>query len=239
MTETESLLMAYVDGELDAAAAAGVERLLADDAHARRSVEIYRHTAALLRAACAEGVYAAARPARPSTVARLPRRWLTLAIAASVTALVAGYAAGARGVPDDFLADVAEYHRFYSRETIHLAEVPAERADEIARWLGGHLGLVLTAPDLSAQGLRFAGGRMLVSDGHPVADLLYTRADGLPVALCIRGGGRAARELTVTTRDGLRLASWDAGGYSFAVVGEMSAVEARTLAARAASQLGV
>jgi anti-sigma factor RsiW len=242
MTDTESLLMAYVDGELDAAAAAEVERLLASDPAARRSVDVYRGTAALLRAACAEGVYAnGSAPSALPHRARLPR-WAALALAASVAALLIGYAAGyLTPRPDDsFVDDVAEYHSFYAHETTHLVEVPADHPEEIASWLGGHLHLRLAAPDLSAEGLRFAGGRLLTSDGDPVADLLYTRAQRLPVALCIKRGADGGRSgVHLAMRDGQLVATWSSGGYSFAVVGEMTAAEARALASRAARQLGV
>jgi len=245
MTDTDSLLMAYVDGELDAAAAAAVERLLASDPAARRTVDIYRSTTALLRAACAEGVYADAAPAPAAAPRRrlLPRR-AALAVAASVAALAIGFTSGYLAPrPDDgFIDDVVEYHTFYSQETTHLAEIPADRPDEIADWLGGRLHMRLVPPDLTADGLRFAGGRLLSSGGAPLADLLYTRAHGPPVALCIMPSDqrqRAATPVAVSLHEGLRVAAWEAGGYSFAVVGDLSAPDIRTLANRAAAQLGI
>ena len=53
MTDRETLLVAYVDGELDAAGIAEAERVVAEDEAARRLVAIYRDTASLLRSACA------------------------------------------------------------------------------------------------------------------------------------------------------------------------------------------
>ena len=131
MTDIEPLLVAYVDGELDEAAIAEVERILAENEAARRSVAIYRETASLLRSACAESVYAiGAGPLRStSIVSRAARARWPLAIAASVALLLVGYGAGWMTAPheeaDGFIADVAEYHEVYSRETTHLAEVPA------------------------------------------------------------------------------------------------------------------
>ena len=95
MTATETMLLAYVDGELDAAGVREVEALIATDPQARRTVEMYRETAALLRAACGEAAYAA-EPARllpPALPRPWPRRRLVWAAAAC---LALGVAAGRR-----------------------------------------------------------------------------------------------------------------------------------------------
>ena len=49
MINPDSLLVAYVDGELDREAALNVEAVLATDSHASQTVEMFRETAALLR----------------------------------------------------------------------------------------------------------------------------------------------------------------------------------------------
>ena len=240
MTDIEPLLVAYVDGELDPSGIAEAERILAQSPEARRSVAIYRATAALLRAACATSVYADPAPVRVATAPlRAPRWRRPLAVAASVALLAIGYGAGMLAAPsagaDDFINDVAEYHAVYSRETTHLVEVPQSQADEIARWLGERLQRPLVPPDLSAVGLRFAGARMWISDGKPVADLLYTRANGLPVALCIVHAADTAERgiIAVTLRGDERVASWESAGYTFAVVGDLTPAQAREIAERA------
>jgi len=241
MTDIEPLLVAYVDGELDAASIAEVERILAENEEARRSVQIYRETTVLLRAACAESVYANGAPPFAATPPRRRRaRWQRpLAAAAAVVLLLLGYGAGWTTAPhaddDGFIDDVAEYHEIYSRETTHLAEVPAEQSDEISRWLGERLQRPIVAPDLHAQGLHFAGARLWISDGKPVADLLYTRAEGLPVAFCIVHAADDAKAsgIAVTSRGDERVAYWQSEGYTFAVVGDLTAAQARAIAEHA------
>lgn len=244
MTATDTMLLAYVDGELDAAGVREVEQLLANDPQARRTVEMYRETAGLLRAACSETVYAAdaARLLPPVLPRAWPRRRLVWAAAAC---LAVGIAVGAGGTWLEtrqsamaaLIDEIADYHSVYSRERGHLVEVPAAQAQEFVAWLDKRLHRHLEIPDLSAEGLSFAGGRMLVVDGRPVAQLMYTRAQGLPVALCIGQMEGGSRPLRVERHDALRVAAWQQDGYAYVVVGEMPADLARDIAERVRAQL--
>jgi anti-sigma factor RsiW len=245
MTVTETMLLAYVDGELDAAGVAEVEALVAADPQARRTVEMYRDTASLLRAACGEAVYApgvARLLPPPSPLHAWTRRRFAWAAAVFLTlGAAAGSGATWLGTQPSAMAtlidEIAEYHAIYSRESAHLAEVPAARAEELASWLGERLQRRLDIPDLAADGLRFAGGRMLVIDGEPVAQFMYTRAHGLPVAVCIARMEGAPRPLTMARRGALRVAAWRQDGYAYVVVGEMPAEFARAVAERVRAQL--
>jgi anti-sigma factor RsiW len=246
MTNHELQLMAYVDGELDAEAMREVEALLAADPEARHTVAKFRETAALLRAACAEGFYAGGQahllpvPTRP--VRRAVRRYAILA-AVAVVAVILGFGGGlvsstwVTSGRQHLIDEIAEYHSVQSRETKHLVEVPASESADLTTWLGRRLDRHLEVPDLSRDGLRFAGGRMLVIDRQPVAALIYTRDDGLPVALCIARTEGTASSVRIDRRGELNLASWADGAYTYIVVGDLAAAEARAIAERAAPQL--
>lgn len=240
--DSDHLLMAYADGELDEAAAREVEQRIANDPRARAQVELYRETASLLRSACGEARYASVATLRPPARGRSgpSRRRVALAIAASVGIGVLGFGTG-RMLPatgeSDLLAEVAEYHTVISRETTHLAELPASHADEAMAWLGARIARKLVVPDLASASLHFAGVRLLVIDGQPVADLLYAREHGPPVALCIARMAGGARPIRLARRDGLQLAAWRDGGYAYVVVGELDERAARDIAERASVQL--
>jgi anti-sigma factor RsiW len=251
MSDFDSQLVAYVDGELDPIEAAAVERLLARDPELRTRVAEFRETGAILRTACAENFYADGLahlllPRRaPVGGGRRRLAWAAAGLLAGVVGFGGGaYWAGRLGPAHDasrreaLLSEIAEYHEVYSRETRHLVEVDAEHADDLQTWLGARVNRLVSAPDLSAAGLRFAGGRMLVIDGKAVADFLYTRAEGRPVALCIARAGGAAAGMRVDARGDLRLASWDDGTHRFVVVGELDAASARRIAELAAAQIG-
>ena len=248
MSDTDALLVAYVDGELDAEAIREVEELIAADPRAQRAVELYRETAGLLRAACGDHAYAADAerllPPAPRVPQRAPRRY-GWAVGAALAACIAGFAGGAGWAgwpmsPQAALADeVAEYHAVYAREEQHLVEVPAEQATEITSWLGKRLERRLEVPDLAAEGLRFAGARMLVVGGRPVAELVYTRAQGRPLALCITKLAAAAAPVRIEQHGAQRTALWLDGSYAYVAVGEADEGKLRAIAEQAAWQLRI
>jgi anti-sigma factor RsiW len=242
-------LMAYTDGELPPEEVAKVEALIAADPALSAIVEQHRRTTALLRAACAD-VFYAADPAKPPAPRRQwPLRTYTgWAIAATVAGVLgfgggAVWSGGGESARDHLLAEVAEYHAVFSREDAHLVEIPASRAAELTAWLGSRIGRPLTAPDLSGQGLTFAGGRMLVVDGKPVAELMYTRANGRPIALCIAEADKTITDgmapTQIARKGDLHLASWQSGSHTFIVVGETDATTIGAIARESRGSLAL
>jgi len=254
MDKLEQSLVAYADGELDPVQVAAVEELIARDSALQAKVREYRETAALLRTACAENFYAEGAdrllpPARPRSW--LPSRATAWALAASILMGVFGFGGGAwwarqshphLSARDILLDEIAEYHEVYARETKHLVEIGADRAEELYGWLGERLGRKLSAPDLSGLGLTFAGGRMFVVTSKPVAAFMYTRANGSPVAICITANENApapANQLRGPMRfdqHGMfRMASWEDGASTFVVVGDVPAQKLQRIASLAAA----
>jgi anti-sigma factor RsiW len=78
---------------------------------------------------------------------------------------------------------------------------------------------------------------MLVVDGKPVAEFMYTRSDGPPVALCIAHTGAEPAGVQVDRRGDMHLASWQTDGYTFVIAGIMSAADAAAVAEQARAQL--
>jgi len=177
-------------------------------------------------------------PPRPAP-SRLHYGW---ALAASVLAAVTfggGVMWGGKAPSEraDLIEEVAGYHQIYSRETTHLVEVPASETGQLTAWLGARLERDLTVPDLAAAGLRFAGGRMLVVNDRPVAELMYTRDQGLPIAICISRIDGKPWSMDVEEHGALRLASWGKDAYAYIVVGELDDAAVRDLARRVDAQI--
>jgi anti-sigma factor RsiW len=248
----DGVLMAFVDGELDASARQRVAWAIENDPEAREKVRQLRLSAALVRAAFDDPEYLQVPPEAMRFLetrrkVSISRRQLAFPIAASVLALAftGGFAMGARNgetTPDfaeHLLDEIADYHVLYARETEHQVEVAATRRADIERWLGDRLDRSLRVPDLRGRGFTFAGARLLVVDSRPVAQLVY-HAPGRPnqpLALCITFGPPGRGGPQGDQRNGLNQLLWRRKGYTYVLVGWEPPALLAALAAEAAPQL--
>jgi len=244
--DRELKISGYVDGELGREEIRAVEKDIAADPQARALARMHGETTALLRAACAPQFYAQRIPQVGRARLRVePRRpsLRSMAIAATLLVGIVGAAVGILANHDrasetaSLLEEIASYHLVYGRETEHLVEVPASRREHLSAWLGQRLGRRLAIPELSTARLTFAGGRMLVVDGKPVAQLMYTRAGTFPLGVCVTASSRPAVPVQVERRNGLDLAWWRDGAYVYVIVGTVPEAEARNLADQVAAQM--
>jgi anti-sigma factor RsiW len=136
-----------------------------------------------------------------------------------------------------WLADIADYHAVYAAQGRHLVEVGADESDHIETWLGNTIGAAFSIPDLSQFDLTFEGGRLLVANGKPVAQLMYRDADGAVVALCLQQSATQTDEppsFNAQTINGFDFVSWRAGTAQYVVIGEGGAPDLADIAAAAA-----
>ena len=135
------------------------------------------------------------------------------------------------------LDEIAAYHLVYARQTEHLAEVPAERREHIEAWLGSLLNRTLKVPDLSSQGLKFEGARLLAIDAYPVAQLpvAQTRRPGGYLRHLWRSGKQTAR---YRASPGAECRRRDENGYTYVVVGALTEDSVRRIAAKVDTDIG-
>jgi anti-sigma factor RsiW len=251
----DATLAAYVDGELDPAQLREIDRLLTSDPQARHKVRRMREATALLRSACAESHFQEVPDRlmtlveKRSTRSRTPwRHWMMAASVLLICLAGGGYvldhqAWRAETVTtadnrEAMLDEIAAYHLIYARQTEHLAEVSAERREHIEAWLGSLLNRTLKVPDLSSQGLKFEGARLLAIDAHPVAQLLWSREYGDPVAICVTFGAPESKPLDIQRHRGLNVGAWDENGYTYVVVGALTEDSVRRIAAKVDIDIG-
>jgi len=129
---------------------------------------------------------------------------------------IGGTQISARG----WLDDIASYHRVYATQKRHLVEVPASDAAHIETWLTASVGTQVRIPDLTARGLTFAGGRLLVAAEKPVAQLIYTDENGAVVALCSIRTSDPIEGLKIRRSGEFDMVSWGFGTANYVLIGE-------------------
>jgi anti-sigma factor RsiW len=248
----DTLLMAFADGELDAATADQVKASIAHDPDALEKVRQFRQSTQLLRELFDQPQFRRMRSGPPEVpvLRGKPRSfsWPSHSlIAASMALFLLGMGAGAGVIlvkpgpsfSERLLDEVADYHVLYARESEHQVEVSATRVAHIETWLGNRLHRTLEVPDLSARGLTFVGARLLSVDGAPVAQLLY-QAPGRehePMAFCIAEDKSPDAAARGEEYNGLQEVTWSRSGYSYVLAGWESQDFLQSLASELAPKL--
>ncbi|PTX57534.1 anti-sigma factor RsiW [Litoreibacter ponti] len=260
MSFDETKLSAFLDGELPDAEAREIEAALETDPALQAQLQALMEADAVAQGAFAEmltdpvpaALAQAIHDAPVGAVANTPappsgRAWLVAASVVlalglgGVSGFMAGYNQGtSRGVelaaaaPPAWLADIADYHRVYAGQTRHLVEVGADEADHIETWLSKTVGAPVRIADLRSHGLTFEGGRLLVAAGKPVAQLMYTDAQGGVVALCLLQSDSPADGFTTRQIGDFEMVSWGGDTANFVVVGDAGRADLEAIAQTAA-----
>ncbi|NLS04449.1 anti-sigma factor [Rhizobium sp. P32RR-XVIII] len=121
----------------------------------------------------------------------------------------------------DWLNDVTAYQRLMIRQPRHIVEIPSTQAEEISNWLTSTVGVAFRVPDLANKGWTFQGARVLLGDGRPVGQLVYTSADGDLISICFRKDSQPpdSEDFKETIRDEIGLVTWHNAGTSYVLVG--------------------
>ncbi|MBI1867502.1 MAG: anti-sigma factor [Methylocystis sp.] len=113
-------------------------------------------------------------------------------------------------------------------------EIGADRSGELAAWLAERAGFG-TLPDLSREGLRFIGGRLVPGAAGAAGLLLYETPRGERVELYFeRAEASAAPSDPLRAAPGLAAIEWRAAGMAFVLLGPLPAETMQAAAERAA-----
>ncbi len=228
---TEDELHAYVDGELPSDRMEAVESYLASNPEEAARVASWRAQAAAIRERWG-GVHDEPVPDRLQ-VEKIAKRtsgvWRKVAVAAAIAFLIGG-SAGWFGREltatqsntqiAKALADAAiEAHRLYINEVRHPIEVRANE-EHLLRWLSRRVGSPVHAPDLSEEGLKLMGGRLLPGPRSPTALIMYEGTSGERVTITCTSAGREGQTAFKWRQSGeFGALAWIEGGLAFVVAG--------------------
>jgi anti-sigma factor RsiW len=253
---TEDRLLAYVDGKLDEADRAAVERWL--EAHPDKSAEVahwQRQNEALLAlfppAAANESIPARLNPRNLKKTVAANDNFRLGQIAAALVLVVLGGAIGWTGrdavtpveAASDILIDNAvTAHNLFVAENRHAVEVAATDRDHLVSWLSNRVTTPITPPDLTAEGFALVGGRLLPTDGSteagPAAQLMYENAAAERVTVYITAAlPDKADAYEFTNRSALDAFYWANDKITCTVVGDLAEAEMKLVANKVYQQL--
>ena len=133
-------------------------------------------------------------------------------------------------------AAVAEYQSLFITQTLENAGKDATERDAGMRAVSEHLGLDLTADQVTVGPLQLKRADVLQFGGKRLVQVAYLADGKTPVSFCIIKGKRKPKPLEQEQRLGLNIAFWDTEEYGFMVIGDLPKAEldeiARTLQQR-------
>ena len=249
---TDFDLLAYADGQLDAARHAEVERLLAEyPEHAATADEWRRQDEALSALFAPVGEEPVPQRLRPGQIVRVRAETRNRALqfaAAAIVLVGVGIGAGwmARGLTEPsaqpgatLVSEAVTAHSVYSVEVVHPVEVRADQETHLATWLSRRLDRPLTIPDLRNKDFNLVGGRLLPAETGPAAQFMYEDKAGHRVTLYVVPHiGNSETALLYRQLDRLEAFYWTDKGISCAIVGDLPREARKALAVASYDQLG-
>jgi anti-sigma factor RsiW len=238
--ETQALLSAYGDRELDLARSAEVEAHL----HTCRRCTATRERDDDLRALLRDEalVFSLPRPVdrRARTAVRREdrgatglapwvRRWWAVPLAAAFGAVLTwGVTLRSReGTP--LTAELLAGH-VRSLMVDHLVDVASSDQHTVKPWFNGKIDFAPPIVDLTASGFPLRGGRIDYIGGRPVAVAIYQHRQHL-VNVFMWPAASAEEGESSLARDGYNLLHWTASGLNFWAVSDLNAGDLASLAA--------
>jgi anti-sigma factor RsiW len=234
-TETEILLHALLDGELDAGHAREVEAHVANCQHCATQMRAYRELQQAMRAAQLRFTAPASLRRRiekafPVVPQRVSSRRSALKgfVMGSVlsTAMAASLVVAVFRTDQDqqVLGDVVSAH-VRSLQANHLTDVQTSDQHTVKPWFNGKLDIAPPVVDLTAQGFTLIGGRLDYVDGKDVASVVYRRRKHVINLFVTQASGSEQHGTKLDTMQGFNIRRWTAQGLEFFAVSDINPEE--------------
>jgi anti-sigma factor RsiW len=238
--ESQHLLHAYEDGELDLVKSLDIEQHLGECQRCLREHKNTRAVSALLKD---EELYLRAPEHLRNRVTNALRQsvkpeargrvwsfnWLLTGLAAATALLVLSFSLAIQfnrpSRESQVVQELAANH-VRSQMANHITDVVSSDQHTVKPWFAGRLDFSPLVKDLTDQGFTLTGGRLEYLDGHNAAALVYLRNKHI-INLFIWPVADAANAAPsrVQGYQGYHFIRWSDGGMSFWVVSELNETE--------------
>jgi anti-sigma factor RsiW len=255
MSIDDTLLMAYVDGELSADGRSEVNAALAHSPELAERLSAMRASALPYRAAFERQVLPPVPPqlarrinelaAASAAAPRRARVWPRMAAAFVAGALLcvvalelrpsAGPVLSSSAPVAPWIQAVADYQQLYSRETLASVTEDPQLTRQIVANLHSADALAIKIPDLRSAGLAFKRVQRLNFQGQPVVQIVYLPEQGGPVALCVTRDAKPDAAPQAQQVGEMQTVAWRRGNLGYVLLGKGSQVDLNRLSRRIAS----
>jgi len=233
--ETQILLHALLDGELDAGHARDVEGHLRDCARCAEEFRVHRSmqeaiSSAGLRFEAPLSLRRRIEKALPAPPQRSANRRAVLKGFVMGTALSTAMAASVVvGVirsdeQDRVLGDVVSAH-VRSLQGEHLTDVQTSDQHTVKPWFNGKLDLAPPVVDLTAQGFTLIGGRLDYLDARAIGAVVYKRRAHVINLFVAQTSNMQHRPPKADTIQGYNIRSWSDRGLNYWAISDLGADE--------------
>jgi anti-sigma factor RsiW len=237
--ETQALLSAYVDGELDLVRSLEIEKHIETCQSCARTVQNQQTLGSALRAGSLyhrppQHLEERVRAAMRSQTRTKRINWPILAVAASL--LLAGVFVdrmvrfASRPAPQTLVAQEVLDSHLRSLMPGHLADVQSSDRHTVKPWFSGKLDFSPPVADFAAEGFSLTGGRLDSVNGRTVAVLVYQRHQHLINAYVWPSPNSANSSVTATTLQGYNILHWTHAGLEWWLASDLNTQELEGLA---------
>ena len=245
--DTEIMLHALIDGELDAGHARDVEAHVATCPACAEELKAFRamratmaeanlketapaHLRSRIEAALAVPAARVSAP-RQSWFASLRESWKNFfggfAVGTALSAAVAAslvIAVVRNDQNQQIASDVVSAH-LRSLQAGHLTDVETSDQHTVKPWFNGKLDVAPPVIDLTAQGFTLIGGRLDYINGQPVASIVYRRRKHVINLFVAQPLGAAVHGVKDETVQGFNIRHWSESGLDLWAVSDIDAGE--------------
>jgi len=237
--ETQEVIHAYLDGELDLVHNLAIERHLNDCPACAQSFRVQQSLRTTMASRpiyfeAPEGLEKRLRSAvRQASKAESPRwkwRWGTnrgwprllapLAVAALVV-LIAVPILMHSSTEDRLAQEIVSGH-VRSLMADHLTDVPSTDQHTVKPWFNGKLPFSPPVTDLAAQGFPLIGGRLDYMENHPVAALVYQRRKHFINLFIWPSTRNSSAAEDFRTKQGYNAIHWSQGAMEYWAVSDVN-----------------
>jgi anti-sigma factor RsiW len=232
--ESEILLHALIDGELDAGNTRAVEDHVATCPRCAAQLQGYREMSKMIKGAdlrykapleLRRRIEASLPQSKPAPSRRAVLRGFAMGSAVSAIAATGLVAIVLRSDDEARIQSEVVSAHLRSLQAGHLTDVISTDQHTVKPWFNGKLDVAPPVIDLTAQGFTLIGGRLDYVDARPIGAVVYRRRAHVINLFVAQTASTERRAAKTETLQGFNIRRWSDRGLNYWAVSDLAADE--------------